>query len=439
MPQVRIISTGERILPKPKPSPSRPRAERQPLTHHEILTLMAPFSARGLHADLGASRREERVLAFRAQEIPASADCPVPVTAQLTLEAAAGGDQRGKHRLVRRVWDQSGLEATLTADGPDLEALLEQLEQVPVTRHFVVYAGVPVARSYALEPASMALTQRAGAGARRAAQTVGGRLWQAGRAGADRLLGERFAFLRHAQPASSEAAETAGDESLIDDADGPLRAILTEANARVGPVKLNLKAERFSGMPAELKLTPDAGVKLKIPEDLLAVVAWHHRPLRQIVSYWRGTIRVATHEPARTADVEAKLAETVEHLAGTLAASPRDFHERHRGARWRVAYQRSVPMLLLLGMMAATPGIRWLDMADNSILRMLIFHMPPFMLVGFFLMREMPRFEIPPLPRPLVQRHWVERVADKKAPAGSAGAGRFDGPIERPAAAEADG
>jgi hypothetical protein len=448
MPQVRIVSKGPRVLPKPKPGPLRPRAQQRPLTHHEILSLMGPFTARGLHADMAASRREERVLAFKAQEIPAGADCPVALTAQLTLEAAPAGS---RHRLVRRVRDDSGLEATLSADGADLEKLLSHLEQVPVSRHFSVHAGVPVARSYVLEPASQAISQRAGAGARRAAQTVGGRLWQAGRAGAARLLGERLPFLRRKArmqaPAAAVPPVEVPQEQLIDDADGPLRAILTEANTRVGAVHLNLKADRFSGMPAELKLTTDAGNKLKLTEDLLAVIGWHYRPLRQIISYWRGSVRVATHEPARTADIEAKLGETVRHLSTTLSAPPKAFHQRHLGARWRVTYQRAVPMLFLLGIMAATPGIQWLDMADNSILRMLIFHAPPFMLVGFFLMREMPRFEIPPLPRALVQREWVERVVDKQSPSSepapepvqAANAERFGGGFERPAAAEAEG
>jgi hypothetical protein len=424
MPHVRIVSKGPRLLPQPKPRQVRPlfaTAPKQPLTHHEILRLMAPFAERGLHADMAASQREARVLALQAQEIAADAEYPLALTVQLRLEAAASGSASGKHRLVREVRDATGLSASLSVDGTDLGRLLQQLDSVPVRRHFAVHAGLPVARSYVLEPASTALSQRAGAGARRVAQSVGGRLWLAARAAADRLLGERLPFLRRRSPAAApeataDASPPVAEASLIDSADGPLRAILTEANTRVGPIHVNLKADRFNGMPAELKLTPDAGCKLKLPEDFIAVIGWHYRPLRQIVSYWRSSIRVATQEPARTADIEVKLRETVEHLAATLAAPPAEFHPRHAGARWRVTYQRAVPILVLLGFMAASPGIRWLDMADNSILKMLIFHAPPFMLVGFFLMREMPRFEIPPLPRALTQRAWVQRVTDQQSP-----------------------
>ncbi|WP_058554563.1 hypothetical protein [Thiohalocapsa sp. ML1] len=435
MQQVRIKSKGPRLLPKPKPPrPLRPQGPQHPLTHHEILTLMGPFTARGLHADMAASRREARVLAFTATEIPADADCPIALTARLRLEAGAAS---GKHRLVREVRDGSGLMATLTAEGAELDTLLAQLEQVSVRRHFGVHGGVPVARSYVLMPASLAFSQRAGADARRAAATVGGRLWQAARSRAEALLGERVAWLRRKPAAAPDPAPA--DELLIGDADGALRAVLTEANARIDPIHLNLKADRFSGMPAEVKLTPDPGVKLKVPEDLIAVIAWDFRPLRQIVTYWRSAIRVATHEPARTADIETKLGAMVAHLAATLAEAPQSFHERHAGARWRVAYQRALPMLMLLGIMAASPAIRWVELADHSMLRLLIFHAPPLMLVSFFLMREMPRFEFPPLPRALMQRAWVERVTEKKAaPPEPGGAERFAG-LERPAAAEAEG
>ena len=38
---------------------------RHPLTHHEILGLIEPFTRRGLHVDLATSNRIERRLLFR--------------------------------------------------------------------------------------------------------------------------------------------------------------------------------------------------------------------------------------------------------------------------------------------------------------------------------------------------------------------------------------
>jgi hypothetical protein len=399
-----------------------------PLTHHEILSLMAPFSKRGLHADLSASQREQRCLVFKPEVLPSDETRPIELTCSLCLEAAPSGSRPGKHRLIRRVRDASGLESKVSADGVDLERLLEQLQQVPVERQFVFHGGLPVARSYLLESASQALARRAGDGAKRAARTVGGRMLASALSAAERVLGDRMpgkgraARQTVADADDALAAQDETAEDLILDEDGPLRPVLVEANTRVGPLAVNLKLDRFIGVPAELKITPDPGVKLKVPEDLFAVIDWPFRPMRQIVSYWRGSIKVAPHEPRRTADAEAKFGRAVEHLATTLADPPAKYHQRHRGARWRVAYQRAVPLLVLLGIMAATPAIQWLELEDKSLLRMLIFHAPPFMLVGFFVMREMPRFEIPPLPRRLTQREWFTRLSGRVAPQADAGA-----------------
>jgi hypothetical protein len=60
-----------------------------------------------------------------------------------------------------------------------------------------------------------------------------------------------------------------------------------------------------------------------------------------------------------------------------------------------------------LGLIAATPAVSLLPMGEGSLLRMLIFHAPPLMLAGFFLFNELPRIEIPPLPRPLKQERWL--------------------------------
>jgi hypothetical protein len=92
----------------------------------------------------------------------------------------------------------------------------------------------------------------------------------------------------------------------------------------------------------------------------------------------------------------------------TLAEPPQRFHERLWRQRWGVTLRRATPLLggvaLLLGA-AAVPKI---DLAEDSVLRMLIFHAPPLLLVALFCMREMPRIEIPPLPRASRAQQWRE-------------------------------
>jgi hypothetical protein len=247
------------------------------------------------------------------------------------------------------VTDPSGLVSTLTAQGPDAGALLEWVDGVSVERQFKVYGDVTVARSY------------------------------------------RIAAVK----GDSEQAASAP------------RPRITEAQARVDGVNFSLNALQGPNVLVEVKLTADPGEELRIPEDLLSVLGWSWRPLRHFVSYWRGTIRVTPKEPERTADIEHKLGRSIRHLASTLAEAPSAFHLRHRQARWRAAFQRSIPLTVGLLILAATPAIGWLHMEDGSLLRMFIFHAPPIMMVGFFMFRELPRLEIPPLPRQLHQASWI--------------------------------
>ncbi len=226
---------------------------------------------------------------------------------------------------------------------------MDRVEAVPVRRQIKLYGGIPLARSY---------------------------------------------FIEAAPPANRRGSRSECATSGI---------VIVEARAWIKGINLAAQADRRRGMPVDIKLTADPGEELRLPEDMLAVIGWRWRPLVHIVSYWRGTINVARKEPKRTPEIEYRLGRTVTHLARTLDKSPERFHRDHLRARWRVTFQRAIPMLIGVALLAATPAIRFLDMDSNSILRMLIFHAPPMMLVGFFLMREMPRLEIPPFPRTIAQ------------------------------------
>jgi hypothetical protein len=331
--------TRIRIVANPQPQANR-AAEPQirPLSHHEVLAFMAPFTRRGRHADLAASRREDRRIVFRPIEHPPPGGGLPEVRERLALEVP----ERGDYRLVRTLTCPGVGEATLTAKGPDPGDLLEQIERFPVERQARLCAGVPVMRSYRLE-------------------------------------------------------RTRGS--------GPWLAVLTEARAEVRGAALEVNAELDRS--AQLRLTAPAGERLQIPGDLLAVLGWHWRPLEDYTSHWRGSIRLKAKGRKRAAEIEEKLGLTIAHLVATLSEPPVVFHPRHRRARWRVMLQRATPLLAALGLIAVTPAVGLLPMDEGTLLRMLIFHAPPLLLIGFFLFGELPRFEIPPPPRRLKQPAWL--------------------------------
>jgi hypothetical protein len=336
------------------PAPSAPTAPGPiPLSHHEILGLVGPFSRRGRHVDLPASDRAQRSLTFKPLThagLPAEGGS---LTEVLVLE----NPEAGHFRLLRTLTDPDGRQATLEIQGSDAGLLLEQVEAVEPARQFPVRGGVPIARSYRIEP------------------------------------------------------RAAGED---DDPAPRWRVVLLRAEAEIDGVLVSVNAKTGRGMPAELELRATHERDLNAPQDLLAVLGWDWRPLRQIGKAWRGSIRLPKHEPARTAEAETKINRTVEHLARTFSRPPADFHARWQSARWQVTLRRAMPLLTGLAILAATPLIKVFSLENESLVRMLIFHAPPMMLVGMFMLKEMPVIEVPPLPRPLIKRSWIN---GKDAPA----------------------
>jgi hypothetical protein len=116
----------------------------QPLTHHEILGLIEPFTRAGLRVDLSASERAQRKLVFKPA---ASATLPLPEPGceeALQLESLGTGTCR--LTLTRRT--PEGLQATVMGLGSDLAALLAQIRTVPASRQFLSGPGWQMARSY---------------------------------------------------------------------------------------------------------------------------------------------------------------------------------------------------------------------------------------------------------------------------------------------------
>jgi hypothetical protein len=191
----------------------------------------------------------------------------------------------------------------------------------------------------------------------------------------------------------------------------PPRLRLTAAEARLDGVVLRLSISRVTGVPAELELAPASDATIDVPEDLLAVLGWPWSRLSRSGDHWKGLLRVRGQEPERSHDAETKLEATARHLARTLAEPPARFHERMRAARWRVTVRRAVPLLVCLALFPAMLVVPQLGLDESSIVRMLLFHAPPLLLLLFFVLPEMPRIEIPPLPRRPTNRSWRKAVA----------------------------
>jgi hypothetical protein len=319
-----------------------------PLTHHEILSLVEPFTRRERHVDLAASDRIERRLVFKPVERPLGESSPSVLQEILVLEQP----KTDRYRLTRSLRHPGGLEGRLVVEGSDIGALLEHTESIAPTQHFRERPSFTIARSYRLET-----------------------------------------------------------DGQTDQGQGrTIRLILSQGDAQMAGLHLTMKAQTGRGMPAELEVRAAEGDTLEMPEDMLAVIGWDWRRLTRSKQMWKSTLRLRGSEPDRSRDGEVKLTRTVEHLAETLSAPPARYHERLVAARWTVAFRRAIPLLIGVGMILGAPAIQFLELSEGSLLRMLIFHSPPLLMVLFFSMREMPRIEIPPFPKPLTLATW--RQAD---------------------------
>ncbi len=117
----------------------------KPLSHHEILTRVAPFSAAGWAVDLAASDRAHREIAFEPRSHEGLDAAGGPVTEQLVLAER----EPGLYRLSATYTAADGTWAGLALDGRDPADLLAGLQATELRpRLFVRIAGVCIGRSY---------------------------------------------------------------------------------------------------------------------------------------------------------------------------------------------------------------------------------------------------------------------------------------------------
>ena len=319
--------------------------ERHPLTHHEILRLVEPFTRRGRHVDLSATDRIERRLVFKpvvhGSEMPAFAGaCEI-----LQLE----NPRSEVYRLIRTL--------TLRVGNGEVDNGRPRIRETCWT--------------------------------------------------ASRLFRRSASFSWSAIFPLPTATGWSRPTTPAGDGPQPMRMVLTSAEARLENLTLALKAETGKGYPAEFELSsqPD-DPPLDLPDDLLATLGWNWKVLRRRGTGWTGDLRVPRNEPDRSRRIEIALERTVAHLARTLSEPPRRFHERLVRERWTVVLRRMTPLLLSVALIAGGFGLMFVDIPQGSLMQMLILNSPPLLLVVVFGMRELPRFEIPPLPRPSNAPSW---------------------------------
>lgn len=310
-----------------------------PLTHHEILALVAPFARQGRHVDLAGSRREERQIVFRPVDHPAGADGGAPLREVLQLDSHGNGS----FRLTRTLTGDGGLTATLQASGSDPAELLARIQAVDLQRHFRRGPGWVMARSYRFD------------------SYAGG---------------------------------------------GGATPVLARGQVRLPGLTLAFEVSPVRGVSAELALTPAAGLRLPLPEDLLAVIGWDWARLVPNADGWTTRMRLRGQGERRSAAAERALDRVTAHLAQVLAEPPARFHARFRLARWGVVLRRLIPTLTAIGLIVGTLLLPRIAPEQDPGFWLLLHYLPIGVLALAFMLQELPRFEIPPWPRPLRAERW---------------------------------
>jgi hypothetical protein len=340
-------------MPAPTPPP--------PLTHHQILALVGPFSRAGRPVDLAASDRASRLLRFQPRHLDTfdglAADVTArigPLTETLQLECHTSGS----HRLTRTLATAAspdgapGPAATLQAVGPDPGALLALVDAVPPSRQFDAGPGWCIARSHELLPAP--------------------------HGGAPVLT-------------------------------------FCKGEVRFDGLLLRLTVMDVKNVAGDLTLLPAPAAPLALPDDVLAVMGWNWARLLPDAQGWTSKLRLRGRGPARTARAEGALHQAAQHLAAVLAMPPAQYHRRWWAARWGVVLRRGIPSLTALGLIAGALLLpRYTDQGLQG-MWMVLHYVPIALLAYSFTLQELARFEVPPLPRPLRQAQWRQGPAPGRA------------------------
>jgi hypothetical protein len=315
-----------------------------PLTHHDILALVAPFVRHGHQVDLGACDRIERRVVFKTIQHTARAS-DLPERCETVLLDKLGPES---FRLTRELLLANGLKASLDILGSEPEAMLKQMEAVPHKQHFRASDGFMMVRDYAV---------------------------------------------RLPDGASADVP-----------LDTPLR--LTEAALQAPGLTVTMRLPATPGISATLELAASNSATLILPDDLLAVLGWNWSRLVREASGWHARLRIRGRHPLRTRLAEQALDRLAEHLARTLREPPGQFHDRHVLARWRVTLRRAIPILTPIFTFIGVLVMPVFEFREHPGMWIVLSQIPTALIALSFTTQDLARFEIPPWPRRSLAPRW---------------------------------
>jgi hypothetical protein len=315
-----------------------------PLTHHDILALVAPFVRCGRQVDLGACDRIERRVVFK----PIQHAAHLPDLLQMCETVLLDKLGTDSFRLTRELLLANGLKASLDILGSEPELLLKQMEDVPHQQHFRAGDGFMMARDYAI-----------------------------------RLTGEANA-----------------DSRL----NTPLR--LTEAVLQVPGLTLTMRLPATPGISANIELSAPDNALLSLPDDLLAVLGWNWSRLVRQATGWHARLRIRGRNPLRTRRAEQALDRVAAHLARTMMDAPGHFHDQHVLARWRVALRRAIPILTPICTFAGVLVMPVFEFREHPGMWIVLSQIPTALIALSFTTQDLARFEIPPWPKRSQATSW---------------------------------
>jgi hypothetical protein len=325
-----------------------------PLTHHEILTLVEPFTRNGRHPDLVATNRLERKLVFKPVELPVEMDGATALTETLQLSAGASGAYVLTRTLACTTEAEDKLEARLEIEGKDPADLLASVDSIAPKSQFRFGPGFKIAKSYRLIRGSGSTTSGAPV----------------------------------------------------------VQKVLSLMSARISDFVVTATTPKVKVDPeALIEIQPTAGEYKNLPDDLLAVLGWDWGLIGKRGEGWKSILKLRGREPERSRKAESKFDGMVEHLAQTFAEAPARFHERLVAARWGVVLRRAMPLLIGVGLIGAAAASSKFAIPDDSPIRMMMMNMPGLLMAFLFCRRRLPVIEVPPIPRASTAPAWRESPA----------------------------